>query len=66
MRAALGGPPPHAVACIVGPEGGWSVEERAAAVTAGCVLASLGRMTLRADAVGLVAASLVNFAFDDR
>ncbi len=66
MRAALAGPAPAAVACIVGPEGGWSVAERAAAVSAGCSLASLGRMTLRADAVGLVAVSIVNFMFDDR
>jgi 16S rRNA (uracil1498-N3)-methyltransferase len=66
MRAALEGPLPPAVACIVGPEGGWSAEERDAAVSVGCVLASLGPMTLRADAVGLVAASLVNFTFDAR
>jgi 16S rRNA (uracil1498-N3)-methyltransferase len=66
MRAALAAPVPPAVACIVGPEGGWSAEERAAAVTAGCVPASLGQMTLRADTVGLVAVSIVNFAFDDR
>ena len=59
-------PAPPSVACIVGPEGGWSAEKRDAAVAAGCVLASLGQMTLRADAVGLVAVSLVNFAFEDR
>jgi 16S rRNA (uracil1498-N3)-methyltransferase len=64
MRAALMGPIPPAVACIVGPEGGWSTAEREAAVSAGCVLASLGQMTLRADAVGLVAVSIVNFAFE--
>jgi 16S rRNA (uracil1498-N3)-methyltransferase len=66
MRAALAAPVPPAVACIVGPEGGWSVEELAAALAAGCVPASLGQMTLRADAVGLVAVSLVNVAFEDR
>ncbi len=66
MRAALAGPTPVAVACIVGPEGGWSAAERAAAVCAGCALASLGQMTLRADAVGLVAVSIVNFTFDDQ
>ena len=66
MRAALAGAAPAAVACIVGPEGGWSAAERVAAVSAGCVLASLGQMTLRADAVGLVAVSIVNFTFDDR
>jgi 16S rRNA (uracil1498-N3)-methyltransferase len=64
MRAALAGPVPPAVACIVGPEGGWSATEQAAAVSEGCVLASLGQMTLRADAVGLVAVSIVNFAFE--
>lgn len=64
MRAALAGPPPPAVACIVGPEGGWSSAEQEGAVMAGCVLVSLGQMTLRADAVGLVAVSLVDFAFD--
>ncbi len=64
MRAALAGPAPIAVACIVGPEGGWSADERAAAVSAGCTLASLGQMTLRADAVGLVVVSIVNFEYD--
>jgi hypothetical protein len=42
------------------------VAERAAAVSAGCALASLGLMTMRADAVGLVAVSVVNFMFDER
>jgi 16S rRNA (uracil1498-N3)-methyltransferase len=64
MRAALEGPLPPSVACVVGPEGGWSGDESAAAVSAGCVLVSLGQMTLRADAVGLVAVSIVNFMFD--
>jgi len=65
LREALAGPAPRGVACIVGPEGGWSADERRAAVEAGCVPASLGQMTLRADAVGLVAVSLVTFAFED-
>jgi 16S rRNA (uracil1498-N3)-methyltransferase len=65
MRAALAGAAPAAVACIVGPEGGWSAAERDAAVSAGCTLVSLGQMTLRADAVGLVAVSIVNFEYDD-
>jgi 16S rRNA (uracil1498-N3)-methyltransferase len=66
IRAVLAGPIPQAVACIVGPEGGWSAAEREAASTSGCTLASLGQMTLRADAAGLVAVSLVNFAFGER
>jgi len=65
LRVVLAGPKPVAVACVVGPEGGWSLEERDAAIKAGCVPVSLGPMTLRADAVGLVAVSLVSFAFED-
>ncbi len=57
---------PAAVACAVGPEGGWTTAEQEAAANAGCVLASLGPMTLRADAVGLVAISLIHFALDSR
>ncbi len=65
LRSILSERIPHAVACLVGPEGGWSVEERDAAVRAGCVPASLGPTTLRADAVGLVAISLISFLFED-
>jgi 16S rRNA (uracil1498-N3)-methyltransferase len=66
LRAGLGGLVPPRVACLVGPEGGWSASEREDAKAAGCILVSLGSMTLRADTVGLVAVSLVNFAFEDR
>jgi 16S rRNA (uracil1498-N3)-methyltransferase len=65
MRSALAGPQPAAVACIVGPEGGWGSDERNAAIAAGCDAVSLGPMTLRADAVGLVAVSIVSFAFEE-
>jgi 16S rRNA (uracil1498-N3)-methyltransferase len=51
-----------ACACVIGPEGGWSTDERQAAVAAGCTLVTMGRTTLRADAAGLVAVSLVTFA----
>ena len=44
-----------AVHLIVGPEGGWSVTEVAAAHDAGAILMSLGPRTLRADAVPIVA-----------
>ena len=64
LRSVLSGSAPPAVACVVGPEGGWSIEEREVAVRAGCVAVSLGAMTLRADAVGLVAVSLVHFALE--
>ena len=40
---------------IVGPEGGWTVPEVAAAHDSGAILMSLGSRTLRADAVPIVA-----------
>ena len=43
-----------AVHLIVGPEGGWSVTEVAAAHASGAILMSLGERTLRADAVPIV------------
>ena len=48
------GPAP-AVHLVVGPEGGWSVTEIAAAHDSGAILMSLGARTLRADAVPIVA-----------
>jgi 16S rRNA (uracil1498-N3)-methyltransferase len=65
LRTVLSSAVAPSVACVVGPEGGWSAGERQLAASAGCIPASLGRMTFRADAVGLVAVSLVNFTFDD-
>jgi 16S rRNA (uracil1498-N3)-methyltransferase len=65
IRTALSGEP-AAVACAVGPEGGWTVDEQQTAEAEGCALTSLGSMTLRADAVGLVAVSLIHFALDSR
>jgi 16S rRNA (uracil1498-N3)-methyltransferase len=65
LRDALGEAPPPAVCCIVGPEGGWTAEERQAAENAGCPPVTLGPMTLRADAAGLVAVSVVNFALEN-
>jgi 16S rRNA (uracil1498-N3)-methyltransferase len=55
---------PAAIACVIGPEGGWSGAEREQASAAGCIAVTLGSMTLRADAAGLVAAAVVSFAFD--
>jgi 16S rRNA (uracil1498-N3)-methyltransferase len=47
-------PPSHGVLLIVGPEGGWTAGEVAAATRAGCRLLTLGRRTLRADAAAAV------------
>ena len=48
-------PKTAAVDLIVGPEGGWSVAEIAAAHDRGAMLMSLGERTLRADAVPIIA-----------
>jgi 16S rRNA (uracil1498-N3)-methyltransferase len=53
------------IACVIGPEGGWSNEERQMVTAAGCAVVTMGPMTLRADAAGLVAVSLVNFVYED-
>jgi len=53
------------LALIVGPEGGWTPEERARAEQAGCIPATLGSLTLRADAVAVVALSVARFALRD-
>jgi 16S rRNA (uracil1498-N3)-methyltransferase len=64
LRDVLARSTPAAIACVIGPEGGWSVAERGTASAAGCIAVTLGSMTLRADAAGLVAAAVVSFAFD--
>lgn len=56
---------PSSIACIVGPEGGWPAEELRTAEGAGCVTVSLGPATLRADAAGLVALSVINFLLQE-
>jgi 16S rRNA (uracil1498-N3)-methyltransferase len=48
-------PRPAAADVIIGPEGGWSVTEVASAHDSGAILMSLGGLTLRADAVPIVA-----------
>jgi 16S rRNA (uracil1498-N3)-methyltransferase len=54
-----GGLPP-AVVALVGPEGGFTADERAAAIAAGCRPVSLGRHVLRVETAAIaVAARLV-------
>jgi 16S rRNA (uracil1498-N3)-methyltransferase len=50
-------PAPARATLVVGPEGGWTEEERDRALQAGCTPLTLGRMTLRANAVPLAAAA---------
>jgi 16S rRNA (uracil1498-N3)-methyltransferase len=58
-------PVPAHAQLLVGPEGGWAVEERDLAIAAGCVPLSLGRLTLRADAVPLAATAALLAIWDD-
>ena len=55
-QLALASPPAVAL-MMVGPEGGWTVDERDAAIAEGARPLSLGPMTLRANAVALAAAA---------
>jgi 16S rRNA (uracil1498-N3)-methyltransferase len=58
-------PTPHDAALLVGPEGGWTAQECAAAVRAGIRLVTLGGRTLRADAVPVAAVSVLQFLWND-
>jgi len=58
-------PVPSDAAVLVGPEGGWSAEECAAAAAAGVRLLTLGRRTLRADAVPVAAVTVLQYAWGD-
>ncbi|MEI6668081.1 MAG: 16S rRNA (uracil(1498)-N(3))-methyltransferase [Acidobacteriota bacterium] len=64
--AALRETPPPAIAqVLVGPEGGWTPDEVGAAQAAGCLLVTLGRRTLRADATPLIALGVLQFLWGD-
>ena len=64
--AAIHGPTPPADALLlVGPEGGWTPEECAAATSRGVRLVTLGHRTLRADAVPVAAISVLQFLWGD-
>src|SRR4051794_22413210 len=63
--ATLQGQRPQSATLIVGPEGGWTDEEIQVALRAGCVPITLGRRTLRADAVAVVAIGVLQFLWAD-
>jgi 16S rRNA (uracil1498-N3)-methyltransferase len=58
-------PAPLEAAILVGPEGGWADGERAAARERGIRLVTLGKRTLRADAVPVAAISVLQFLWGD-
>src|SRR5262245_53459382 len=64
LRGFIGAPPPRDAALIVGPEGGWSAEELAAAVASRCVPVTLGHLTLRADAVPIAAIAALRLLWE--
>ena len=63
--STLAGDRPASASLLVGPEGGWSVAEINAAVAAGYLPITLGRRTLRADAVPIVAVGVLQFVWGD-
>jgi 16S rRNA (uracil1498-N3)-methyltransferase len=58
-------PRASAVELIVGPEGGWTDSEVQSAAAAGAMLVTLGGLTLRADAVPLVAITALRVLWGD-
>jgi len=63
--STLAGNRPASASLLVGPEGGWSAAEIDAAMRAGCIPITLGRRTLRADAIPIVAIGLLQFVWED-
>jgi 16S rRNA (uracil1498-N3)-methyltransferase len=63
--STLQGQRPASSTLLVGPEGGWAPEEIETAVRAGWVPITLGRRTLRADAVAVVAIGVLQFVWAD-
>ena len=57
--------PPASASLLVGPEGGWSAAEIEAAIAAGYEPITLGRRTLRADAVAIVAIGVLQYGWGD-
>lgn len=57
-------PRPRAADLAIGPEGGWAAEEIETAVAHGFVPVTLGRRTLRADAVPVAAIAVLQFLWE--
>src|SRR5205085_6743129 len=63
--STLQGERPATATLLIGPEGGWSEPELTSAVAAGYLPITLGRRTLRADAVPIVALGVLQFLWSD-
>jgi len=64
-RAIAAQPTPRAAMVAVGSEGGWSADEVGAAVACGWRPVTLGRRTLRADAVPVAALAILRYCWND-
>ncbi len=56
-------PNPNAIALFVGPEGGFSNQEIAAAIQSGCVPVTLGRNILRTETAAITAVAVTTYEF---
>ena len=65
LSALHGRRAPADAVVMIGPEGGWTDEERSAARGCGVRLVTLGHRTLRADAVPVAAISVLQFLWGD-
>lgn len=65
LLGAKRGQSPFSAALVVGPEGGWNAAEVEAAVNAGFKTLTLGRRTLRADAVAIIAIGVLQHEWGD-
>ena len=65
LSSLQGQPAPQDATIFVGPEGGWTEKEIAAARSHGVRLVTLGHRTLRADAAPVAAISVLQFLFGD-
>ncbi len=65
VRSLASEPRPASAVVAVGPEGGWTETELVVAARAGFRATTLGRRTLRAEAVPAVALSVLHFVWQD-
>jgi 16S rRNA (uracil1498-N3)-methyltransferase len=65
LSTLQGQPAPQDATIFIGPEGGWTEKEIAAARSRGVRLVTLGHRTLRADATPVAAISVLQFLFGD-
>ncbi|MBV9295447.1 MAG: RsmE family RNA methyltransferase, partial [Acidobacteriaceae bacterium] len=55
--------PADRVALLLGPEGGWTDEERAQAIAAGWTPCSFGKMILRSETAALASLAIIQAAW---